>query len=88
MPAKAPVILAWLYSGNITGKLEEILDRRTPNTGLWFLKEFQQWLGGSSKLMLCPGIRTLSFSEISDESSGCWEVIPHVRSSVTFSLIS
>lgn len=80
MLAKAPAILAWLYSGNITGKLEEILDRRTPNTGLWFLKEFQQWLGGTSKLMLCPGIRTLSFSEISDDSSWRWQIIPDVRS--------
>jgi hypothetical protein len=41
---KAQDILAWLYSGNVTGKLDEILKRRTVGTGGWFLKEFHNGL--------------------------------------------
>jgi hypothetical protein len=50
-------VVMFRCGGNITGKLEDILDPRAPNTGGWFLKEFQKWLDGTSKLMLCPGIR-------------------------------
>ena len=57
--AKARDILEWLYSGNITGRLEGIRAMRAPNSGAWFLEEFKNWIDGkSSKLMLCPGIRT------------------------------
>jgi hypothetical protein len=49
----------WLYSGNITGKLNGILERRTAGTGAWFLNEFHAWLEGASKVLLCPGLRIL-----------------------------
>lgn len=51
-------IMDWLSSDDSAGQNADILSRRQPDTGLWFLKSsnFIEWAHGTNKTLFCPGI--------------------------------
>src|ERR1051326_4340891 len=55
-------IMEWLAPLNFFRAHDEILDRRTVGTGLWFLNSpnYRSWVDSLGGTMWCPGIRRSS----------------------------
>lgn len=51
-------ILDWLTPTNYSSQQHDILDRRQPGTGQWFLEspEYTTWLQLAGQTLFCPGI--------------------------------
>jgi hypothetical protein len=54
----------WLFKGdNFNDRHKFHQTRRAPNSGIWFLKEFENWMQQSSKCFVCYGTRNPRSSE-------------------------
>lgn len=55
---KNQVFVEWISSAKYSYQQSDIISKRQPGTGQWFLDspEFNSWLGGPSRTLFCPGI--------------------------------
>ncbi|KFX95786.1 hypothetical protein V490_03675 [Pseudogymnoascus sp. VKM F-3557] len=55
---KNQVLVEWISSEKYSYQQSDIISKRQPGTGQWFLDspEFNSWLGGPSLTLFCPGI--------------------------------
>lgn len=57
-------IINWIWKGDFSTKHKMLHENRVPHTGIWFLETaaFMDWRNGTgSKILICTGIRKISF---------------------------
>jgi hypothetical protein len=61
-------IVNWLTPLNFWLKQDDTFERHQEGTGEWLLNDpsFREWINGGTKVLWCPGDRTLSLQNIAN----------------------